>query len=183
MRVSSYLSLPKELKEKQGCGVKHLVDMKDIDKFEQQNNISVNVYWFEDKKVFSLRITTAGIAKNCVNLLYITAGETSHYVCWKTWAKWYQHKIIITTTENVSGNIVHMTKPVKRYWKKKTKSIWKGATYTGHKESNSQNLMTWRSATKSNLQKQNTNYVYFLSSMQISKVFYDSNKIGVGHDH
>ena len=140
MRVSSYLSLPKELKEKQGCGVKHLVDMKDIDKFEQQNNISVNVYWFEDKKVFSLRITTVGIAKNCVNLLYITAGETSHYVCWKTWAKWYQHKIIITTTENVSGNIVHMTKPVKRYWKKKQKAFGKVQPTLGTKN---QTLRTW----------------------------------------
>ena len=54
--------------------------MKDNEKFEHQNNTSVNVYGCEDKKVFPLSITTVGIAKHCVNLLYITAGETSHYV-------------------------------------------------------------------------------------------------------
>ena len=80
MRASSYLPLPKQLKEKWGCGVKHPVDMKDNEKFEHQNNTSVNVYGCEDKKVFPLSITTVGIAKHCVNLLYITAGETSHYV-------------------------------------------------------------------------------------------------------
>ena len=36
---------------------------------------------------------------------------------WKTWADWYQNKIIITTTKNISDNIVYMTKPVKRYRK------------------------------------------------------------------
>ena len=38
--------------------------------------------------------------------------------CWKTWADSYQDKIIITTTKNISDNIVYMTKPAKRYWKK-----------------------------------------------------------------
>ena len=37
--------------------------------------------------------------------------------CWKTWADWYQDKIIITATKNISENIVYMIKPVKRYWK------------------------------------------------------------------
>ena len=32
-------------------GVKHFVDMKDIDKFEHQNNISVNVYGCEEKNL------------------------------------------------------------------------------------------------------------------------------------
>ena len=36
---------------------------------------------------------------------------------WKTWADWYQNKIIITTTKNISDNIVYITKPVKRYRK------------------------------------------------------------------
>ena len=36
----------------------------------------------------------------------------------------------------------------------------------------SQKLTTRRSATKSSLQKQNTNYVYLLSFMRISKAFY-----------
>ena len=35
------------------------------------------------KKVFPLRITTMSIARDCVNLLYITAGETSHHILLK----------------------------------------------------------------------------------------------------
>ena len=64
-------------------GVKYLVDKNDIDKLEHQNNISLNVYGCEDKKIFSLRITTMGTARNRVNLIYVTAGETSHYVLLK----------------------------------------------------------------------------------------------------
>ena len=55
-----------------------LVDIKDIGKFEHQNNIWVNVYGYEDKKIFPLHITTMTIERDHVNLLYITAGETSH---------------------------------------------------------------------------------------------------------
>ena len=64
-------------------GVQYPVDIKDIDKFEHQNNISVNIYGCEDKKNFPLLITTMDVARHRVNLLYITAGETSHYVLLK----------------------------------------------------------------------------------------------------
>ena len=79
-RLTKYQEYESELKM---SGVKYPVDIKGIDKFEHQNNISVNVYGCEDKKIFPLRITTMGIARHCVNLLYITAGETSHYVLLK----------------------------------------------------------------------------------------------------
>ena len=97
---------------------------------------------------------------------------------WKTWADWYQVNIIITTTKNISANIVCMAAPVKRYWK----TIWKDASYTGHKESTSQKLKKRRGMTKSSLQKQNTNYVYLLSSTQILKKFY-VNKTHMNHRH
>ena len=64
-------------------GVKYLVDIKDIAKYKHQNRISVNVYGCEDKKIFPLRITTMGVTRHRLNLLYITAGETSHYVLLK----------------------------------------------------------------------------------------------------
>ena len=64
-------------------GVKHSVNIKDIDKFGHQNNISVNVFGCEDKKIFPLHITIIGIARHQVNLLYITAGEISHDVLLK----------------------------------------------------------------------------------------------------
>ena len=104
MKASSYLPLPKELKAKHVClniqnddkkcflwsilaslhpeyehelnmsRIQYPADIKDIGKFEHQNNISVNVYGYEDKKIFPLRITTVIVARDLVNLLYITAG-------------------------------------------------------------------------------------------------------------
>ena len=153
--------------------------MKNIEKFQHQNNISVNVYGCEDKKNYCYLLPPWALQD--IAWIYYISLLVKHLItyCWKTWADWYQDKIIITTTKNISGNIVYVTKPVKRYWRKK---IWKDASYTGHKESSSQKLMTRRSATKSSLQKQNTNCVCFLSSMWISKVFY-LNKTCVGHCH
>ena len=99
--------------------------------------------------------------------------------CWKTWGDWYQDKKMITTTKNISGNIVYMIKPVKKYWKKKhlkrcklhrTQKI-KLPEASDKKECN-----------KVKSTKQNTNYVYLLSSVQISKVFC-LNKTPVDYRH
>ena len=120
-------------------------------------------------------------ASHPANLLYITAGETSHYVLLKDLSRLISRQNNNHNEKNISVNVVYMTKPVKRYCKKK-KNIWKDASYTGHKESSSQKLMTKRNATKSSLQKQNTNCVYFLSSIWISKVFY-LNKTRMNHRH
>ena len=38
------------------------VDIKDIGKFEHQNNISIDLYGYEYKKIFPLRITTTAVA-------------------------------------------------------------------------------------------------------------------------
>ena len=64
-------------------GVKYPVEIKYIDKFEHQNNISVNFSGCENKKIFPLCITTMSVARHHVNLLYITAGEISHYILLK----------------------------------------------------------------------------------------------------
>ena len=61
-------------------GIEYPVDIRDIGKCEHQNNISVDVYGYEDKRIFSLRITTMTVTRHNVNLLHITADETSHYV-------------------------------------------------------------------------------------------------------
>ena len=50
------------------------------------------------------------------------------------------------------------------------------------KESSSQRLTARRGVTKSNLQKQNTSYVFLLTSMRISEAFY-VNKAHVSHPH
>ena len=76
-KVSKYQKYEHELNM---SGIQYTVGIKDIGKFEHQNNISVNVYVCEHKKIFPLRITTVTTAKHHVNSLYITASKTSHYV-------------------------------------------------------------------------------------------------------
>ena len=99
-------------------GVKYHLDIKDIDKSENQNNINVNVYGCEDKKIFLLHILPWAL--QIIAWIYYISLLVKHLItfCWKTWADWYQDKIIISTTKNIFDNIVYMTKPVKRYWKK-----------------------------------------------------------------
>ena len=75
--VSKYREYEHELNM---SGIQYSVDVKDIGEFEHQNKTSVNVCGYEDKKIFPLRITTVTIARDHVNLLYVTAGETFHYV-------------------------------------------------------------------------------------------------------
>ena len=41
--------------------VKYTVDIKNIEKFQHQNNISLNFYKYEDEKSFLLSITTMSI--------------------------------------------------------------------------------------------------------------------------
>ena len=64
-------------------GLKYPVVIKDIGKFDHQNNVTVNVHEYKENKIFSLRITTVTTARYHVNLLDITTGKTSHYVSMK----------------------------------------------------------------------------------------------------
>ena len=77
-RVSKYQEYQHKLNM---SGVQYPVNIKDINKFEYQNNISA--YGYKDKNIFPLRITIMTAARYHMNLLYITAGETSHYVLLK----------------------------------------------------------------------------------------------------
>ena len=76
-RVSKYQEYEHDLNI---SGIQYPVDIKDIGKSEHQNNIRVNVSGYEDKKVFSLRITTVTVARHHVNLYYINDDEKSYYV-------------------------------------------------------------------------------------------------------
>ena len=71
-RVSKYQKYEDELNM---CGIQYPVDTKDINKFEYQNNISVNVYGYEDKKIFPLRITIMTTARHQVKFII--------YHCWQ----------------------------------------------------------------------------------------------------
>ena len=67
------------------------------------------------KKIFPLRITAVAIANDCLNLLYITTGETSHYVLMKDLSRLVSRQQNNHNDTNISANIVYMAAPVKRY--------------------------------------------------------------------
>ena len=60
-------------------GIDFPVSIKQIDKFERQNNYAINVFGYEDSKVYPLRLSKKD--SQVVNLLLITADPTNHY-CW-----------------------------------------------------------------------------------------------------
>ena len=64
-------------------GVKHSVDIKILTNLNTKTALMLISMDLEIKKIFPLRITTMSIGRHRVNLLYITAGETSHYVLLK----------------------------------------------------------------------------------------------------
>ena len=79
------------------------IDIKDIGKFEHQNNISINVSVnrYEDKQIFPLRITTKTVAIHYVNLLCITAGwKISSRIC---------ERIEQTGIKSITNNRKHRT--------------------------------------------------------------------------
>ena len=67
-------------------GIEFPVALKDIDRFERQNDVSVSVYGFEEGKeeeegvVYPLRVTRIVKPKH-VNMLLIANDDTNHY-CW-----------------------------------------------------------------------------------------------------
>ena len=60
-------------------GIDFPVSIKQIDKFERQNNYAINVFGYEDCKVYPLRISKKD--SQVVDLLLITDETTNHY-CW-----------------------------------------------------------------------------------------------------
>ena len=61
-------------------GIEFPLSLKQIDKFEKQNNLAVNVFGVEGEKVYPLRISEAR-DKVLIDLLLISNGNTNHY-CW-----------------------------------------------------------------------------------------------------
>ena len=55
------------------------VKMNDYNKIEEQNNININVFGYEDKQKFPIYISKERFNDN-LNLLLITENENKHYV-------------------------------------------------------------------------------------------------------
>ena len=149
-------------------GIKYSTDIKVIGKFEHPNNISVNVYGHEDIKIFPLLISTITVGRHHATLLYINAGEKSHFVLVKDLSRLvssqynnHKHKTYFCqfylhscTNEDVLKNhlercMLHGAQRIK-------------LPETDNMKGHDKNRM-------SILQKQNNNHVYLLSSTPISK--------------
>lgn len=62
-------------------GIDFPVSLSKVEKFEKQNNLSINVFGYEEGHVFPLYLTKMGNGREEINLLYITDDKNSHY-CW-----------------------------------------------------------------------------------------------------
>ena len=114
-RVAKYQEFESELTM---SGVKYPVDMKILTNLNTKTTLVLMSVDVKIKK--SSRYVLLPWALQDIAWIYYISPLVKHVItyCWKTWADWYQDKIVITTTKNISGNIVYMTKSVKRYWEK-----------------------------------------------------------------
>ena len=75
-RVSHYTEYERDLNM---SGITFPVQLKDNGRFELHNQISTNVFGYQEKKVFPLRITEQKEMPNHVNLLLFSNSGKSHY--------------------------------------------------------------------------------------------------------
>lgn len=75
-RVSHYQKYETELKM---SGISYPVKIKQIPKFESQNNVSVNVIGFENNEFFPIYISKRKNMTHEVDLLYLTKNDKAHY--------------------------------------------------------------------------------------------------------
>ena len=78
-RVSKYQPYEGELNMD---GISYPVSIRDVDRFERQNQVSISVYGLDEdsEKVFPIRITEISNAIHHVDLLYISKEDNGHYV-------------------------------------------------------------------------------------------------------
>ncbi|CAC5423990.1 unnamed protein product [Mytilus coruscus] len=62
-------------------GIDFPVSLSKVEKFEKQNNLSINVFGWEDGQVFPLYMTKMLNGSNEIDLLYLSDDRNSHY-CW-----------------------------------------------------------------------------------------------------
>ena len=85
------ISLTKKLST---CGESNIL-IQQVNKFEKQNqNISVNIFGFEEKKIFPIRVTENKGRNHHVKLLLINNGNKYHYILMKdlSWLLSSQYK-------------------------------------------------------------------------------------------
>ncbi|CAC5392367.1 unnamed protein product [Mytilus coruscus] len=61
--------------------IEYPVSLTKMEKFEKQNNITINVFGFENEKVFPLYLTKSENVDSEIDLLYLSQNGETHY-CW-----------------------------------------------------------------------------------------------------
>lgn len=74
-RVSNYIQYADKLNMK---GIQYPVKLSQIEKFENQNQVSVNVFGYEDREIFPMRITKKKKISH-VDLLFLKNKDQVHY--------------------------------------------------------------------------------------------------------
>ena len=72
-------------------GIDFSVRENDFGKIEKNNNICINVFGYEDWLVFSKYISNQKF-ENSMDLLFVTDGDKSHYLCIKDFDRFMFHK-------------------------------------------------------------------------------------------
>ncbi|VDI57241.1 Hypothetical predicted protein [Mytilus galloprovincialis] len=75
-RIAHYTAYENELDM---TGITYPVQLKHIPKFENQNDVAVNVLGFENEQLFPMYVSEHKDKKYKVDLLYITGGDKAHY--------------------------------------------------------------------------------------------------------
>ena len=92
-RLQNYLEYENEINMR---NINYPVKVKDLKRIENQNpDISINIFGFEDEKIFPIRITEKVNANHHVNLLMITDDNNTHYV----WIKHFSRLVRSQTTK------------------------------------------------------------------------------------
>ena len=90
-RLTNYIPYEREINMQD---INYPVKIKDISKFEKQNpRFSVNVFGFEDNKVFPLRITEKESSNHHVNLLLISNDNSTHYEWIKHFSRLFRSQV------------------------------------------------------------------------------------------
>ena len=87
-RISHYLPYENQLNM---TGIKYPVHPSSVTQFERQNNISVNVFGFEEGTPFPLYISKQYDARRHIDLLYVSLDGSSHWCLIKHFDRFMNH--------------------------------------------------------------------------------------------
>ena len=137
------------------AGIEFPVSLKQIDKFEKQNNYAINVFGYE-KVVYPLRISKRDehSCEQVINLLLITNEETNHY-CWIK----NMSKLLSKQKSNHNGKIYFCYRCLNSFYS--VKSLGKHTEYCQNNEAVKIEMSGGRLYFKNHYKKQRVPFVVY----------------------